>query len=268
MAHTPLAPARPSNGHAAEPHTFSVPARHNPRLQALVDRVNADEELRQLWRCANVNAVDRLGQGDSGEVHARIVANAALKLLRLLRDAGEMPSVTGDHRLPPDEAEVVVVLAAALHDLGLALHPDAPQPAGLALAALKARELLDGLYPVRERTILLAEVLQAISSLAAGAACLTLEASLLRLADTLDMTKGRVRLATGAGTLVEEVVIQKHRTPPVRVLISLADAGAVGQVEALLQARLGGTRLASRVELLARLPGGNEPVLLPLQAWV
>src|SRR5688500_10165386 len=207
MAHTQLAPARTANGHAAETQSFSVPARHNPRLQALVDRLNADEELRQLWRCANVNAVDRLGQGDSGEVHARIVANAALKLLRLLRDAGEVPSVTDQHRLPPDEAEVVVVLAAALHDLGLAAHPAAPHTAGLALAMLKARELLDGLYAVCDRTSLLSEVLQAISSLPERAACLTLEASLLRLADALDMTKGRVRLPSGqgAGTLVDEV---------------------------------------------------------------
>src|SRR5687768_17653703 len=105
MAQPMLATAPPANGHAApDAQAFSVPARHNPRLQALVDRLNADEELRQLWRCANVNAVDRLGQGDSGEVHARIVANAALKLLRLLRDAGEVPSVTDQHRLPPDEA--------------------------------------------------------------------------------------------------------------------------------------------------------------------
>src|SRR6266852_4979871 len=99
----------------AETPIFSVPARHNPRLQALAERINADEELRQLWRSANVNAVDRLGLGDSGEVHVRIVANAALKLLRLLRDAGHQPAAVTSHRLTPDEAEVIVVLAAAAH---------------------------------------------------------------------------------------------------------------------------------------------------------
>lgn len=38
---------------------FEVPTRHNKKLQQLVDRINADVELKQLWKCANVNAVDR-----------------------------------------------------------------------------------------------------------------------------------------------------------------------------------------------------------------
>jgi len=77
---------------AAEAPSFSVPARHNPRLLALADRINADDELRQFWRCANTNAVDRLNLGDCSEVHIRIVANAGLKLLRLLRDGGQVPA--------------------------------------------------------------------------------------------------------------------------------------------------------------------------------
>src|SRR5215208_4046441 len=61
-----------------------VPARHNTRLQRIIDRINQDDELYMLWRCANVNAVDRLGMSDHGPVHLQIVANIALKLLRLL----------------------------------------------------------------------------------------------------------------------------------------------------------------------------------------
>jgi hypothetical protein len=117
----------------AETPIFSVPARHNPRLQALAERINADEELRQLWRSANINAVDHLGLGDCGEVHVRIVANAGLKLLRLLRDAGHAPAVVTHHRLTPDEAEVIVVLAVAVHDVGLAVHTE---PGVAARAAL------------------------------------------------------------------------------------------------------------------------------------
>src|SRR5687768_2683281 len=86
-----------------EPALFSVPARHNPRLQALVERINHDEELRQLWRCANLNLLNRPELGDSGEVHVHIVANAALKLLRILREAGHAPSAVARHRLTLDD---------------------------------------------------------------------------------------------------------------------------------------------------------------------
>ncbi len=68
-----------------------LPARHNPRLQAIIDRVNADDELYALWQAANMNAVKRRGMSDHGPVHVQIVANIALKLLRLLVDKGVQP---------------------------------------------------------------------------------------------------------------------------------------------------------------------------------
>ena len=63
---------------------FKIPVRDNQKLQALVDRINADQELFQIWKCANVNAVDRCGISDHGEIHIRFVANAALRIIRLL----------------------------------------------------------------------------------------------------------------------------------------------------------------------------------------
>src|SRR5947209_9531596 len=76
---------------------FHVPARHNTRLQRLVDEINADVSLHQIWRCANVNAVDRSNMSDHGPVHIRIVANIALKLLRLLMDSGLEPAIVRDY---------------------------------------------------------------------------------------------------------------------------------------------------------------------------
>ena len=78
---------------------FEVPTRHNTKLQQLVDRINADAELKQLWKSANINAVDRLGMSDHGAVHIRIVANAALRIQRLLTEANIEPSVVTYHQL-------------------------------------------------------------------------------------------------------------------------------------------------------------------------
>src|SRR6266567_3495277 len=72
---------------------FYVPARRNAKLQLLLDAINADESLHQLWRCANINAVDRSGMSDHGPTHIRIVCNIALKLLRLLVDGGCEPNI-------------------------------------------------------------------------------------------------------------------------------------------------------------------------------
>jgi metal-dependent HD superfamily phosphatase/phosphodiesterase len=262
----------------AEPPIFSVPARHNPRLQAVAERINGDDELRQLWRSANLNAVDRLGLGDYGEVHVRIVANAALKLLRLLRDAGHQPAVVAFHRLTPDEAEIIVVLAAAAHNLGMAVHTDpaVAARAGLVLADRKFRELLDGIYPARERAVITAEALQALVAQEPGVACLSLEAGVLRLADALDLTKGRARLSAEAGRrigaapavpVVDEVTIQRSKTPPVRVVLRLSSASGLTTVEALLQAKLEHVPFGGLVEVLARVEDDQAVSLKPVRVW-
>ncbi len=94
---------------------FSIPTRKNTKLKKLLARINEDAELLQLWKCANVNAVDRGGISDHGEIHIRIVSNAALRILRLLVKGGVEPSVVKDHGMEIEDAEVIVVLAACLH---------------------------------------------------------------------------------------------------------------------------------------------------------
>jgi len=235
---------------------FTVPAKHNPRLQQLVDRVNADEELRQLWRCANVNAVDRLGLSDHGEVHNRIVANASLRMLRLLRDAGYPASLGVNYHLLPEDAEVVVVLAAALHDLGITIHYDNHTNFSLPLARLKAKELLAGLYGVREQTIIVSEVLHAIAAHHGQTRCLTLEAGILKLADALDMTAGRVRPLTttqpvnNSDSPVTEVLIKKGTDKPIRVEMHLSRATDQAHLEEAVILRLQGSPLFALVEVV------------------
>ena len=113
---------------------LNVPTRHNDKLRQVVARINQDVELEQLWKCVNINAVDRSGISDHGVTHVRIVANAALKLLRLLAEAGVTTSVEANYGLTQDDAEVIVVLAACLHDLGIAIHRDNHEQHSLVLA--------------------------------------------------------------------------------------------------------------------------------------
>jgi len=253
--------------------TFSVPARHNPKLQALVEHVNADEELWQLWRCANVNAVDRLGISDHGEVHIRIVANAALKLLRLLGEGGYTPGVVTQHHLTPEDAEVIVVLAAALHDLGISIHRDNHEEFSLGLANLKAKELLADLYSIRERTIIVSEVLHAIIAHHGDARCLTLEAGVLKVADALDMTEGRTRIPFEAGSssihavsaaAIDDVKIMKGEKRPVRVEIRMSNSAGIFQVDELLRRKLQHSTLTGLVEVVARIEGELEKRLVSL----
>jgi hypothetical protein len=230
---------------------FAVPAKHNPKLSAVVERINADEELWQWWRCANVNAVERLGLDDHGEVHIRIVANAALKLLRLLCAAGQLPGAVAQHHLSAEEAEVIVVLAAALHDVGLAVHGEQAGLFGPMLTHLKAKELLSGLYPIRKRAILMAEVMHAITTQQNRTPCLTLEAGVLTLANALDLAAGRARWPGALTPAVSEVLIRKGQRLPVCVELRLAPDADGFPVDDWLSPALTRSALSPWVEVVA-----------------
>ena len=174
--------------------SLNVPTRHNDKLRALVAAIDGDPELSQWWKCANVNAVDRQGMTDHGEVHIRIVANAALKLLRLLAEADIQSSVETQYGMTIEDAEVIVVAAAALHDIGIAVHRAGHEHFSVPLAVSILPRLLGDLYTPEERVILQAETLHAIIAHRWDETCLTVEAGVVKVADALDMTQGRSRI--------------------------------------------------------------------------
>src|SRR5688572_31670360 len=76
---------------------LNVPTRGNPKVERLIERINADDELYALWTAANVNAVERLGMTDHGPVHVKIVMNIATKILRVLTEHGVQPGRSEEH---------------------------------------------------------------------------------------------------------------------------------------------------------------------------
>ncbi len=248
-----------------------VPARHNPRLQQMIDRVNADDELYTLWQVMNVNAVKRLGMSDHGPVHVQIVTNIALKMLRLLIDHGVQPSVVVDYELAAEDAEVVVVLASLLHDLGISIHRVDHEHYSLFLARPKVRDLLEGIYGVPTRTILTSEILHAIISHRTDGRPLTLEAGVVRVADALDMAEGRSRIPFQAGKVnihsisaaaIEQISIEEGEGKPIRIVVKMSNSAGIFQLDELLKDKLEGSGLEPHVEVEATIEGETEKKLI------
>ncbi|HHX66024.1 MAG TPA: HD domain-containing protein [Chloroflexi bacterium] len=246
---------------------WNVPARHNARLETLLDRIADDVELLQLYKCANINAVDRSGMNDHGEVHVRIVVNAALRILRLLIEDGIRPSVLQYEGMDELDAEVIVVLAAALHDIGIAVHRDGHEEHSLVLAYPKARQLLEGIYDEPALTIMVAETLHAVISHRSDMRCLTIEAGVVKVADALDMSQGRSRIPFEAGQMnihsvsalaVQSVSIERGDDRPVRISIRLTNSAGIFQIDELLKSKLKSSTLAPYVEVVARIEGDTE----------
>ncbi len=244
-----------------------LPTRHNPTLQRLVERVNADVQLHQLWRCANINAVDRLGMSDHGEVHIRIVSNIALRLLRLLVQAGVTMSVVANYGLTNDDAEVIAVLGSCLHDLGMVVHREGHEAYSVPLAIDRLREWLPGLYPLEQATIITAETLHAIVAHNVDVPTLTIEAGVVKVADALDMSKGRSRIPFEAGALnihavsaaaIEEVTLRAGEAKPIRVEVAMNNSAGIFQLDELLRRKLMNSSIAGYVEVVATIAGETE----------
>jgi hypothetical protein len=252
--------------------SLNVPSRNNPKVVALVDRINRDDELYALWLAANVNAVERLGMTDHGPVHVKIVMNIAVKLLRMLVEHGVEPAVVSNYGMTDDEAEVVVMLAALMHDLGMSIHRKDHEDFSLFVAQPKIRELLDGIYDVPTATILRAEILHAIIAHRSGGRPLTLEAGIVRVADALDMAKGRSRISMGiertmsihsiSAAAIEAVHIEHGEEKPVRLRIVMSNSAGVFQLDELFREKLSGSGLEPYVEVEALIEGEAEKRLI------
>jgi metal-dependent HD superfamily phosphatase/phosphodiesterase len=244
---------------------MTVPDRHNTKLRQVMELVNADDDLYGLWLAANVNAMERLGMTDHGPVHVKIVMNLAVRLLRLLMEAGIAPSVVADYEMTRDDAEVVVALAALLHDVGMSIHRADHESFSLFVAQDKLRSILPALYEPRHATILRAEVLHAIISHRSGGKPMTLEAGVVRIADALDMTKGRSRIPFSSGSLsihsvsaaaIEGIRLERGTAQAICVTVSMSNSAGLFQLDQLLREKLKGSGLEKHVEI--RVEVGEE----------
>ena len=224
-----------------------------------------------LWLAANVNAMERLGMTDHGPVHVKIVMNIAVRMLRLLMDAEVPVSVVKNWGLSKQDAEVVVSLDSLLHDVGMSIHRAGHEDFSLFLAERKLREILDDVYDLRTATVLRSEVLHAIIAHRSGGTPLTLEAGVVRIADALDMAKGRSRIPFEAGSLsihsvsaaaIEAVHLEKGDERPIRIVVEMGNSAGVFQLDQLFREKLKGSGLESYLEVDAKLVGETEKRLL------
>jgi metal-dependent HD superfamily phosphatase/phosphodiesterase len=250
-----------------------APTRGNRRLERLLDAVNADPQVKALWHAAAVNAARRLGMSDHSWVHIQIVLNIGLRLSRLLFRRGVRPSVAVDYGMTDRDAEVVIAAACLMHCLGMSIHREDHEVFSLFLTADKLGSLLAEAYEEPERTIIVSEALHAIIGHRRRGHPFTVEAGIVRVADALDMARGRSRVPFESGHqnihslsayAIEEVKISPGEDRAVRVEIAMSNSAGIFQVDELLATKLRGSGLEEHIEVIARIDAEHEERLIPV----
>jgi metal-dependent HD superfamily phosphatase/phosphodiesterase len=191
----------------------------------------------------------------------------------LLADADVEFGIVRDYGMQVDDAELVVVLAASMHDIGMSIHRSNHEQYSLMLAAPKIRQLLAGIYAEPELTIIASETLHAIISHRSDMRGLTAEAGCVKVADALDMAEGRSRIGIQTGKIdvhslsaaaINTVTIHRGEHRPIGISISMNNSAGIFQLDELLKPKITTSGIAQYVEVRATIEGETERRLLPV----
>jgi uncharacterized protein len=231
------------------------------RTTAMWELLINDPEVKTLWQMADFVATRKLGMNDHGETHAKVATASALTMLELLEGSGVSPDIVAGGFGDGDDAALVVLVATLCHDFGNMVHRTDHADISIVLAVPVLDRLLPSIYPdVVKMTQVKSFILSAMYSHHGEPKPLTIEAALVCIGDSTDMTKGRGRAAFERGSItihsvsalaIERVDIRKGKEKPIELCISMSNSAGIYQVQEILAPKVRAGPLSGYVEVIA-----------------
>jgi metal-dependent HD superfamily phosphatase/phosphodiesterase len=235
------------------------------RVRKVWELLNSDVETQAYLKMANVFAVQRLRYNDHGPVHSSIVAGSALAVFKILTEKGFKPSVVVDGVGDMEDAMVVTLMGAYLHDIGNSVHRTHHPIYSALLTERIAEKILSKVYGNAEKMYMLKqEVMHAVFCHDEAYNCLTFEAACAKIADGTDMSSGRARYPYRIGKLdihalsalsIERVELMSNETRPLAINVHMSNETGIFQVDAVLGQKIATSGLAPYVEVRAYVKG-------------
>ncbi len=244
-----------------------------PKAQSAWDQLRNEPFMSAQWDMSDYIAVTKMGYNAHGDIHAKIVTANALKMIDLLLEAGVQPDIvkasqeTSKSGNPVesgdlDDAHLVILLSGLLHDIGNQVNRADHNLHSEMLAIPILDRVLTPMYPdERKRGMIRGFILHCIYTHMEDIPSYTVEASLVKVADGTDMTKGRGRMPYEMGNVnihcvsamsIGEVKIAKGREKPIGLTINMTNSAGVFQVEEILFKKLVAGVAGKYVEITAQ----------------
>lgn len=241
-----------------------------PKASRVFEMLLEDEETQTLLNLANYIAVRKLGYNDHGPIHAVITTANGLRLLEIIMgsDVVKLDSISGLN-LTEDDAHVITVAGCYLHDLGNAIHRRQHEIFSLIYSKSILERLLPSIYPEStKRTEVMEQILHAIFSHDPAGTALTIEGTIVSIADGCDITKGRGRLAFDLGKhdihsisalSIESVAITKGKQRLIEILVKMSNSAGIYQVQETLASKVARSPLRNHIDIVADLLPSRMP---------
>ena len=234
---------------------------HRPKAKKMWTLLSRDAEVQALWRMANYVAATKLGMNDHGRTHATVATASALTMLDLLEGSPFTPDIVAGGFGDADDAALAVMTAMLCHDLGNTVHREDHADLGVVIALPILDRLLPEIYrDPAQCTAIRSFILSAMYSHHGIPKPLTIEAALVCVADSTDMTKGRGRVAFESGSItihsvsalsIEKVEIKKGEEKPIGLVIHMSSPAGIFQVQEILAPKVRAGPLADAVDVVA-----------------
>ena len=236
-----------------------------PLLKHAFNLLQEDLEIQSYLRMANIMAVKRLGYNDHGPVHAKIIAGSALEIFKLLTTRVE-PSSVAHGVCGYDDASLIVLLGAYLHDLGNAVHREEHEQNSIILAMNPLERILNRVYPDDPGLAfrVKCEVLHVLYGSNDNVPCLSVEAGAVTIADGTDMAEGRSRVPYLSGKsdihslsaqAIKRVEIVKGVEKPVSIHVFMENPAGVFQIQEVMGRKIKSSGISELVEVIATMNG-------------
>ena len=232
-----------------------------PKVKKMFRLLENDVEVQNCLRMANVMAVERLLYNDHGPVHSRIASGSALEIFNLLTMKVK-PTTVENNVCSLEDAKIVVLCGAYLHDVGNIIHRINHHIHGCMITNPILDRLLKKVYPEDPALSvrLKSEILHSLFSHDEEIECLSVEAGAAKVADGTDMAGGRARIPYKTGKVdihslsalsITKVEIEGGDQKPVRILVSMTNPAGVFQIEEVLERKIRTSGIQDLVEVIA-----------------
>jgi len=207
-----------------------------------------DPFIRGLWEMSDYIAVTKMHYNAHGDTHTKVVAANALKILDILVKKGIEIDTVSDDIGDIDDAYLIVLAAALLHDVGNQIRRENHYDMSVILAIPILNQLLPKIYGDSMKLAQIrGSILHCIGTHMEEVKSYTLEASILKIADGTDITKGRSRLYydpesinihSVSASSIGEVIISEGDGKPVKITVQMTNSAGVFQVQEILCRKL------------------------------
>lgn len=240
--------------------------------QRLWDTMKSDAEIKAIHDYANTVSISTIGLNDHGPVHMKTVCYNALKMLRILHDAGVRTSLETEHVGTFADSVSSVMIAALLHDAGMTIARKGHELYSGIVTYNIIKEMLANVLPddVRRRTIIQSVAMEGIVGHMATNPIHSIEAGLILIADGCDMTKGRARIPLEIPTKptegdihkysansIEKVKIHHGTKRPIKIEVHMHSEVGFFQVEEVLIPKIQLSPAKHLIELYAGVEGAD-----------